>query len=118
MDGDVYADKPYLFSPALASWNQFRIGEKIRRGDDVPRVNGVVVEEGAEGDEARKVREEVYGIPGEGHARMKHFHDEEERKRFEFEAGRRYWVNFGNPYLVFNGLYTLGPASHFLRWLC
>ena len=106
MDGDVYADKPYLFSPALASWNQLKIGEKIRRGDDVPRVNGVVVEEGAEGDDGKKVRE-VYGIPGERNARMKHFHNEEERKRFEFEAGRKYWVNFGNPYLVFNGLYTL-----------
>lgn len=106
MDGDVYADKPYLFSPALASWNQLKIGEKIRRGDDVPRVNGVVVEEGAEGDDGKKVRE-VYGIPGERNARMKHFHNEEERKRFEFEAGRKYWANFGNPYLVFNGLYTL-----------
>lgn len=118
MDGDVCADKPYLFSPALASWNQFRIGEKIRRGDDVPRVNGVVVEEGAEGDEARKVREEICGLPGEGNARMKHFHSEEERKRFEFEAGRRYWVNFGNPYLVFNGLYTLTLPVILLEWLC
>lgn len=102
MDGDAYADKPYLFSPALASWNQFRVGNKVKSGDEVPRVNGVVVQEGDEGGDAGKVREEA-GVPGDASERMKFFQGEEERKKFVFEEGRVYSVGFGNPYLVFNG---------------
>lgn len=29
LEGDVYADKPWLFGRALASWNVLRVGEKI-----------------------------------------------------------------------------------------
>lgn len=29
LEGDAYAEKPYLFGPALSSWNILRIGEKI-----------------------------------------------------------------------------------------
>ncbi|RMZ78147.1 hypothetical protein DV738_g4057, partial [Chaetothyriales sp. CBS 135597] len=29
LDGDVYADRPYLYGPALSSWNTFSIGAKI-----------------------------------------------------------------------------------------
>ncbi|RMJ20811.1 hypothetical protein PHISP_08320 [Aspergillus sp. HF37] len=49
MDGDAYADTPYRFSPALATLNQFRIGDKICRANEVPRLHNVVVEEVAEG---------------------------------------------------------------------
>lgn len=120
MDGDVYADKPYLFSPALASWNQFRIGDKVRKGvEEVPKVGDVVVEEGADGDEGWGIREE-HGIPGDnrnndkgnGSARMKHFQNEEARKKFVFEEGRKYWVNFGNPYLCFNGQLVFSIPSY------
>ena len=88
MDGDVYADKPYLFSPALASWNQLRIGGMVRKGvDDVPGVGDVVVEEGADGDEGCRLREE-HGFPEDESARMKYFQNEEARKKFVFEKGR------------------------------
>lgn len=110
LDGDAYADKPYLFSPALASWNQLSIGERVAgRTSEVPRIGGFVVEEGAgradgraDEDDGGRVRES-YGIPGDASARMKFFQNEEERKKFVFEKGRVYWVNFGNPYLAFNG---------------
>lgn len=103
MEGDVYADKPYLFSPALESWNHLRIGNLVKPGvDDISKVDDVVVEEGAEGDEGWDVREQL-GIPGDAGARMKHFQDEEARKHFTFEKGREYLVNFGNPYIRFNG---------------
>lgn len=104
MDGDVYADKPYLFSPALESWNYLRIGNRVKPGvDDISKVDDVVVEEGAEGDEGWDIREE-HGMPEDAGGRMKHFQNEEARKNFAFEKGREYLVNFGNPYICFNGL--------------
>lgn len=103
LEGDVYADKPYLFGPALGSWNYLRIGNRVQPGaDNVSKVDSVVVEEGAEGDEGWHIRQER-GIPGDAGARMKHFQDEEARKNFVFEKGREYLVNFGNPYICFNG---------------
>ncbi|KAF4220378.1 hypothetical protein CNMCM8980_005180 [Aspergillus fumigatiaffinis] len=100
MDGDAYADKPHLYSPAVASLNQFRIGETIAKNDEVPTVHDVVVEEGADGSgvEERAQR----GIPEGVAERRKMFQNEEERKKFVFEPGRVYSADFGNPYLVFN----------------
>lgn len=99
MDGDVYSDKPHLYSPALATWNQFRVGEKIQRDDTVPSVHDRVVEEGADGD-GDDIRS-AHGIPSDVKGRRKHFQYEENRKAFEWEAGRLYWADFGNPYLDF-----------------
>ena len=71
--------------------------------DDISKVDDVVVEEGAEGDEGWDIREE-HGMPEDAGGRMKHFQNEEARKNFAFEKGREYLVNFGNPYICFNGL--------------
>ncbi|KEY83816.1 hypothetical protein BA78_3757 [Aspergillus fumigatus] len=100
MDGDAYADKPHLYSPAVAALNQFRIGETIAKNDEVPTVHDVVVEEGADGSgvEERAQR----GIPEGVAERRKMFQNEEERQKFVFEPGRVYSADFGNPYLVFN----------------
>ncbi|KAE8353980.1 hypothetical protein BDV28DRAFT_96516 [Aspergillus coremiiformis] len=101
LDGDAYADKPYLYSPAVASWNQFCIGEKVRKDDAVPRMSSNrVVEEGGEGSGV-EVREQS-GVPGGVNERRKYFQSEEARDGFVFEEGRVYWVDFGNPYLAFN----------------
>lgn len=75
----------------------------------MPTLHDVVVEEGADGDGAR-VRSE-YGIPESVEARRRHFQSEEERKAFVFEEGRMYLVDFGNPYLVFNGAFQGGGFS-------
>ncbi|KAL2850018.1 hypothetical protein BJX68DRAFT_237213, partial [Aspergillus pseudodeflectus] len=102
LDGDAYADKPYLYSPAVATWNQFRVGEKVENG--LPDVHDVVVEEGGEGegdDGGMSVREGK-GVPGTVAERRSHFRDEAKRKDWEFEAGRVYWADFGNQYLDFN----------------
>jgi hypothetical protein len=47
------------------------------------------------------------GIPEGVAERRKMFQNEEERKKFVFEPGRVYSADFGNPYLVFNGWFTL-----------
>ncbi|KAL3475166.1 hypothetical protein BJX99DRAFT_162556 [Aspergillus californicus] len=97
LQGDAYADRPYLYSPALATWNQFRVGEKVASGKELPDVHGLVVEEG--GDE--EVREGA-GVPGTVDGRRGHFQNEVNRKAWEFEEGRVYYADFGNQYLDFN----------------
>lgn len=60
-----------------------------------------VIEEGAEGT-GQEIREEL-AIPDDAALRKKHFLDEANRHMFEFEAGRLYKADFGNPYLGFSG---------------
>jgi hypothetical protein len=53
LDGDVYAEKPYLYGPLASSINTFRVGEtQTERGDDDElemgeNGEGIVFEEGA-----------------------------------------------------------------------
>jgi hypothetical protein len=111
LDGDAYADKPYLYGPALSSWNYFRIGEK--RSQDATGSAGSdnafmtsdfhdeVVEEGGRGS-GEKIRKDL-NIPDQADQRKKWFLNQRNRQAFEFEEGRVYKADFGNPYLVFNG---------------
>jgi Protein of unknown function (DUF1769) len=103
LDGDPYSDKPYLYSPGLASWNYFRIGEKVdpETADKALNLHAAVVEEGADGSGV-EVRERLQ-IPLDLDQRRKYFLDGGNRKKFKFEPGRVYLVDFGNPYLSFNG---------------
>ncbi|KAK2767621.1 hypothetical protein FQN54_003779 [Arachnomyces sp. PD_36] len=109
LDGDAYADKPYLYGPALSSWNYFRIGEKEGRNSDrVDNANSTktsdlhdeVIEEGGEGS-GEEIRQDL-NIPENADQRKKHFLSDHNRQEFEFEEGRTYKADFGNPYLVFN----------------
>lgn len=111
MDGDAYADKPYLYSPALATWNQFRIGEMMLQGK-LPSVHDKVVEEGADGAGAVEMRT---GIPEDARGRRKYFQYEENRKEFVWQAGRLYWADFGNPYLGFQGWFLQSIIPYMLR---
>jgi hypothetical protein len=105
LDGDVYGDEPYLYGPLLSSINVLRIGSKdvstlenkVESSGEEP---AVVYEEGAEGDGV-PVREQL-GIPSVVAQRQKHFLNEQNRQKFEFEAGREYKCDFFNPYLDFN----------------
>ncbi|EED16321.1 conserved hypothetical protein [Talaromyces stipitatus ATCC 10500] len=118
LDGDPYADKPYLYSPGLASWNYFRIGEKVgpeelSAGDEKKenvhdRIS--VVEEGAEGT-GEKERGRLQ-IPNDVSQRKKYFLDENVRNDFVFEKGRQYLIDFGNPYLGFNDFTLRLPGFH------
>lgn len=109
--GDVYADRPYLYGPALSSWNVLKIGEKVidsrnLKGNEawkMPNASSfheIVVEEGAEGDGV-DIRRNLQ-IPADSAARRKFYLTESNRKAFNFEAGRLYQSDFGNPYLDFN----------------
>jgi Protein of unknown function (DUF1769) len=105
LDGDPYADKPYLYSPGLASWNYFRVGNKEDNDSEESiyrNVHDLVVEEGADGS-GEENRREKFQIPSDPAQRRKHFLDENARQGFTFEKDRQYLVDFGNPYLGFNG---------------
>ena len=104
LDGDPYADKPYLYGPALSSINVLRVGEKASAlpQNDVA-AEEQVLEEGGDGD-GQAIRK-AHLVPDEASERKKHFLHEESRKRWEFEAGRVHQGDFFNPYLDFNGLY-------------
>ncbi|KAJ4292860.1 hypothetical protein N0V88_005518 [Collariella sp. IMI 366227] len=66
LEGDPYADNPYLYGPALSSFNTVYVGE----GEHDPSKGGLWFEEG--GDERGMAwRRDVVGAPDEGKARMK-----------------------------------------------
>ncbi|KAF9893627.1 hypothetical protein FE257_010939 [Aspergillus nanangensis] len=102
LEGDAYADRPYLYSPALASWNQFRVGAKVQRHHELPTLHGMVVEEGGDSDGVDIRRSLGLGDGNSVGDRRAFFQDESNRERFVFEEGRMYYVDFGNPYLGFN----------------
>jgi hypothetical protein len=118
LDGDVYADKPYLYSPALASWDLFRVGDKTRKSDEVPMLHDEVIEEGSYSEDAANVRQQ-FNIPETPMGRRKHFQDEANRKEFEFEPGRMYVADFGNPYLAFEDFSVRLPGFnlHIMKYV-
>lgn len=103
LEGDPYADEPYLYGPALSSINVLRVGGKTESLSDhkCTKSEDGVVEEGGDGD-GEKMREQK-NVPRDAAARKKWFLDETKRKDWEFEAGRLYCGDFFNPYLDFNG---------------
>ncbi|KAI1914205.1 hypothetical protein LOZ53_002089 [Ophidiomyces ophidiicola] len=132
LEGDPYGDLPYLYGAALSSWNYFRICEREgvvsrsgsstagsilideKEGDSrshscagskassvsVVELHDEVVQEGGEGT-GREIRDNL-NIPDDASSRKKYFLDEKRRHAFEFEAGRLYKADFGNPYLGFS----------------
>lgn len=92
-----------MYSPGVASWNYFRIGEMAdpQKLKETLDIHSEVVEEGADGTGAEVRRK--FQIPDDQALRRKHFLNENARKEFVFEKGREYRVDFGNPHLGFNG---------------
>ncbi|KAG4427845.1 hypothetical protein IFR05_016670, partial [Cadophora sp. M221] len=114
LDGDVYADKPYLYGPAASSVNRLFVGPMVGAGgaggagevkaEEREGIGhheaGLVFDEGGD-EEGMDVRTEK-GVPETEAARKKHFLVEERRKEWEWEEGRVYGCDFYNPYLDFN----------------
>ncbi|EXJ61344.1 uncharacterized protein A1O5_11902 [Cladophialophora psammophila CBS 110553] len=126
LDGDVYADRPYLYGPALSSWNILRIGDEVIPKEQLPssssssdvedrddenhawkipqehtqNFHDAIVEEGGEGT-GLTLRSEA-NIPADPPGRQKYFLNRTNLSSFTFERGRLYQSDFGNPYLDFN----------------
>lgn len=108
LDGDVYADKPYLYGNALSSINILSVGPKVGENslDSVINTEAGQEEEAiTEGgfDGGQELRE-ILNIPENAAARQKWFLGGHDRlENWQWEKGRLYKADFFNPYLDFNG---------------
>lgn len=106
LDGDAYADKPYLYGPALSSFNRLHVGA----GHYDEARGGLWFDEGGDNDglEARRAA----GAPDDGKARMKWALRDASKERWVFQYGRTYGFDFFNPYLDFRNLALRLPGFH------
>ena len=103
LDGDAYADKPFLYGPALSSFNAMAVGA----GEFDEGKGGIWVQEG--GDQAKR---EKYDMPADSKARMKWALNDEAKEDFVFEYGQTYAVDFFNPYVDFSEFALRLPGFH------
>ena len=106
LDGDVYADSPHLYGPALSSFNVLHVGHGVKEDDK----GGLWFVEG--GDKEGKKRRDEAGMPATSKERMKWALNEDARKGWEFEYGRTYGFDFFNPYLDFQNFAIKLPGFH------
>ncbi|KAI9743569.1 MAG: hypothetical protein M1818_002884 [Claussenomyces sp. TS43310] len=108
LDGDPYADEPYLYGPLASSINTLSVGgggggggsEGGKQAVTVDDAVGLVLEEG--GDAHGQALRTAKNVPETEAARRKHFLNEANRQAFDFEAGRQFGCDFFNAYLDFN----------------
>jgi hypothetical protein len=114
LDGDVYADQPYLYGPAASSVNTLHVAGKGTVSGEAEHDAGLVFTEG--GDyEGMKMRGEK-GVPETEAARKKHFLNVDNRKEWEWEEGKVYGCDFFNPYLDFNSMSSLRSLEFVLTF--
>ncbi|OQU99593.1 hypothetical protein CLAIMM_05203 [Cladophialophora immunda] len=73
LDGDVYADRPYLYGPALSSWNILRICDEVIPKEQLP--SSASSSDAEDGDDEKKVDDDethAWKIPEE---HTQNFHD-------------------------------------------
>ncbi|KAK3346611.1 hypothetical protein B0T25DRAFT_507112 [Lasiosphaeria hispida] len=95
LEGDAYADVPYLYGPALSSFNAVHAGP----GEHDDAKGGLWFAEG--GDETGLAKRRGWGAPDDAKARMKWALKEDSKKRWVWEYGQTYGVDFYNPYIDF-----------------
>jgi hypothetical protein len=101
---DAYADEPWMYAPAMASFFAFRVGDKKSweewHEEGIPFMEGgEPLEEGADGSGA-DVREQL-SFPEDRSTRRKYCRSKDNLKDMKFEAGRLYQADFFNPYIDF-----------------
>ncbi|KAG5951380.1 hypothetical protein E4U58_001179 [Claviceps cyperi] len=98
LDGDAYADKPYLYGPALSSFNSLHVGAGVFDA----KKGGLWFEEG--GDEDGMKARQAVGMPDDRKARMKWALRDDSKSKWFFEYGKTYGLDFYNPYIDFRNL--------------
>ncbi|KAJ5397600.1 hypothetical protein N7509_005713 [Penicillium cosmopolitanum] len=123
--GDAYADRPYLYGPALSSLNclricgkpgYYQIGSKNWRKE----LHNELIDEGGEAEGEVSRRE--MNIPDQAIQRRKHFLVRENRQDFWFEPGIVYKADFGNGYIDFESftipvIQYVNDKTHKLRYV-
>ncbi|KAI0810186.1 hypothetical protein GGR55DRAFT_645644 [Xylaria sp. FL0064] len=95
LDGDPYADMPYLYGPGLSSFNSIHIGT----GEHDPEKGGLYFDEG--GDEAGLEARRSIGAPDGAKERKKWALANDSKDKWVFEYDKTYCVDFFNPYIDF-----------------
>ncbi|KAK0630407.1 hypothetical protein B0T17DRAFT_487981 [Bombardia bombarda] len=106
LEGDAYADVPYLYGPALSSFNAVHAG--LGEHDDAK--GGLWFAEG--GDEAGLEKRRAISAPDDAKARMKWALKADSKQKWVWEYGRQYGVDFYNPYIDFNEFALRLPGFH------
>ena len=106
LDGDAYADKPYLYGPALSSFNSIHVGQGLF---DKAK-GGLWFEEG--GDEEGMQYRARADVPEDRKARMKWALKDDSKTKWVFQYGKTYGLDFFNPYIDFNTLSLKLPGFH------
>ncbi|KAL2202958.1 DUF1769-domain-containing protein [Sarocladium strictum] len=106
LDGDAYADRPYMYGPALSSFNTLHVGT----GEHDEDKGGLWFEEGGD-EEGMQARKEV-GAPGTGKGRMKWALGAQAKQDWVFEYGKSYAMDLYNPYIDFTNLALRLPGFH------
>lgn len=96
LDGDVYADRPHLYGPALSSFNAIHAGP----GEHDPEKGGLYFEEG--GDEDGLKERQALDAPETAKERMKWALKQANKDNWVFQYDKTYCLDFFNPYLNFN----------------
>ncbi|TLD15796.1 uncharacterized protein PgNI_01415 [Pyricularia grisea] len=118
LEGDAYADSPYLYGPALSSFNQVRVGppssDRVPQGkgaDVEGKEVGLWIEEGAN-DEAGFESRRSTGAPDDAKARMKWALKADSKEKWVWEYGKEYSTDFFNPYIDFKEFALRLPGFH------
>lgn len=123
LDGDMYADEPYLYGCALSSFNVINVGESTQKGEtdqttpaeqrdageaktptsNLPKHeedNDPIILEGGTG--SGHLWRQDRDVPSTADARKKWALTPTHQAQWTWEAGREYGFDFFNPYLDFN----------------
>ncbi len=106
LEGDPYADRPYLYGPALSSFNAVHVGP----GEEDEEKGGLWFEEG--GDEEGMERRREIGVPDDPKQRIKWALKAGNKEKWTWEYGRTYGVDFFNPYFDFKEFAVRLPGFH------
>ncbi|KAI1823245.1 hypothetical protein F4861DRAFT_511492 [Xylaria intraflava] len=96
LEGDPYADTPYLYGPGLSSFNTIHVGT----GKHDPENGGLCFEEG--GDETGMAARRAAGTPDGAKERMKWALSDASKTSWVFEYGQTYCIDFFNSYIDFS----------------
>jgi hypothetical protein len=106
LEGDAYADNPYLYGPALSSFNTVHVGA----GKFDESRGGLWFDEG--GDESGMETRRKVGAPDGGKERMRWALRQESKDEWLFEHDRTYGLDFFNSYIDFSNLALRLPGYH------
>ena len=106
LEGDPYADRPYLYGPALSSFNAVHVGH----GEQDQDKGGLWFDEGGD-DEGMEWRREI-GVPDDSKQRVKWALKAGNKEKWTWEYGRTYGVDFFNPYFDFREYAVRLPGFH------